>query len=85
MTWFASYVTERSQYVAIDGQICDSLAIQRGVPQGSILGPVLFLVYVNDFVLHLSNSTVGIFADDTTLAASTHYTDISTITNNVRS
>ena len=64
--WFASYLCERSQFVDIDGNISSSKSITCGVPQGSILGPLLYLIYVND--IHKScNSNIVSFADDTTL------------------
>ena len=48
MDWFRSYLCGRSQYVAVNGHVFDSLSITCGVPQGSVLGPLLFLIYVND-------------------------------------
>ena len=64
--WFASYLCERSKFVDIDGNISSSKSITCGVPQGSIIGPLLYLIYVND--IHRScNSNILSFADDTTL------------------
>ena len=78
LSWLKSYVTDRSQFVTIDGKQSDHLPIKQGVPQGSVLGPVLFLLFVNDIPLHLSHSSIDIFANDT-LSASTHWTDIPSI------
>ena len=67
--WFKNYLSCRQQYVDIDGITSHQVKIQIGVPQGSILGPLLFLLYVND----IGNSCHGMilsFADDTTLITS---------------
>ena len=65
--WIMSYPTGRKQYVGINGQKSELLIIEIGVPQGSLLGPRLFAIYVN----YLPNSSpkgyIHIFADDTTI------------------
>jgi hypothetical protein len=64
LDWFQSYLSGRSQRVLINGELSDSRSIDISVLQGSILGPILFLVMIND----LPNSTslfTSIFADDT--------------------
>jgi retron-type reverse transcriptase len=48
LNWFTSYLTGRQQRVLVHGATSDSLTVTSGVPQGSIIGPLLFLIYVND-------------------------------------
>ena len=69
LKWFGSYLSGRYQKVCVDGKLSEPLGIQSGVPQGSILGPALFLLFINDLPLVLKNS-IGIYADDSTLYAS---------------
>jgi hypothetical protein len=62
-----NYLLNRSQRVVIDGHPSDPLPISCGVPQGSILGPTLFLLYINDLVKSSSTFKTILFADDTNL------------------
>ena len=62
---FSSHITSRKQHVVIDGDNSDWCNVTLGVPQWSILGPVLFLIYINDLTDCVSNNTnVASFADD---------------------
>ena len=63
--WFASYLKNRKQFVSIGGHISSTQVIQTGVPQGSVLGPLLFLLYINDLNKSIKNSRAYHFADDT--------------------
>jgi hypothetical protein len=63
--WFKNYLAGRSQFVDVNGSKSDSLAIDISVIQGSILGPILFLCYINDFYSATTLFSV-LFADDTT-------------------
>ena len=68
--WLKSYLSERNQITVIDGITSSSSSISHGVPQGSVLGPLLFLIFIN----YLSNSSslfkFILFADDSTLSTS---------------
>lgn len=66
LQWFSSYLSGRKQRVVIPGASSDWANIQAGVPQGSILGPLLFLLYINDIVVNIK-ANVRLFADDTSL------------------
>ncbi len=66
LTWISSYLSDRKQKVVINGVKSDPKSINASVPQGSILGPLLFLVYVNDIVDDLETLPY-LFADDTSL------------------
>ena len=64
---FSSYLQKRTQFLSINGFDSDINAICCGVPQGSILGPVFFLIYMNDLFFSMKYCTVHHFADDTNL------------------
>jgi hypothetical protein len=67
--WFKSYLSNRSQFVQIGSTKSSSKKINIGVPQGSILGPILFLLYIND-IQEFTSLLAILFADDTALVAS---------------
>ena len=68
----ASFLTGRRFQVILDSQHSETYQVRSGVPQGSILGPVLFLIFINDISDNL-NSSLGIYADDTTLYSSLNH------------
>ncbi|CAB4028407.1 Hypothetical predicted protein, partial [Paramuricea clavata] len=68
LLWFKNYLSGRFQRVTVHGATSTTLSITSGVPQGSLLGPFLFSVYINDLPSYVSSSTgVGLFAVDTKL------------------
>ena len=65
--WFQSYLNSRKQTVSINGVRSEEVIMNYGVPQGSLLGPLSFLIYINDLHNAINHSTVRHFADDTNL------------------
>ena len=65
--WFESYLSNRIQYCSIDGHDSEPKTNLAGIPQGSSLGPILFLVYINDFTCTVEHSETNLFVDDTDL------------------
>ena len=70
LSWFKSYMSNRSQFVSYNGDVSATRRIKCGVPKGSILGPLLFLLYVNDLASVSEFLTSALFADDTNMFAS---------------
>ena len=67
LDWFTDYLKDRCQRVIINGQTSEWQHIKAGVPQGSNLGPLLFLVFINDIVHVIQHCQIRLFADDTCL------------------
>ena len=68
--WFSSYLSGRTQRCSVNGKLSTARTLSCGVPQGSILGPLLFLLYINDLPNSLQNAAPRMFADDTNLTLS---------------
>ena len=62
--WIKNYLSNRNQCVVANGTVSNKLPIVCGVPQGSVLGPLLFLIYINDIGNRIAHSTVRLYADD---------------------
>ena len=65
MTWFMSYLSKRRQYVADNNVSSSEAMVDDGIPQGSIIGPLIFIIYINDIVHSSSCLKYIVFADDT--------------------
>ena len=67
LKWFHSYLLGRSQYVVFNGSQSDVMKLSTGVPQGSVLGPLLFIIYMNDIHMASKCFKTILYADDTNL------------------
>ena len=75
MSWLESHLGDRKQFVSINGSESETLTMQHGVPQGSILGPILFLTYIND-IPEISNfAKIILYADDANIILTTNTID----------
>ena len=66
LCWIQSFLSGQTQRVAVEGELSDVGRVTSGVPQGSVLGPTLFSIYINDIGENIS-ARVRLFADDTIL------------------
>ena len=66
LAWINSWLTERFQRVVVDGEASSFVKVTLGVPQGTVLGPLIFLLFIND-IHENSDSTLRLFADDALL------------------
>ena len=69
--WISKWLSGQSQQVVLDGQASDPVPVLSGVPQGSVLGPILFLIFINDLPDNIKSS-VRLFADDCVLYRNIH-------------
>lgn len=78
-----SLLSDRKQFVQVENEISDTINICRGVPQGSIFGPLLFLLYINDIFENVSFLKCYTFADDVQLLATSESSDLVSFQNNI--
>ena len=81
--WLGSYLSDRKQYVSVNDALSDVCQVTHGVPQGSILGPLLFLIFINDFPDVNPFFKYSLFADDSTLTCKFSTSDETIIKNKI--
>ena len=64
LSWLRAFLSNRSQRVVVNGYSSPYVPVISGVPQGTVLGPLLFLIYINDISSYVKSSTIRLFADD---------------------
>ena len=64
LAWLKAFLTNRKQFVVVDNCRSESCYVKSGVPQGTVLGPVLFIVYINDMIEVVKSCEIALFADD---------------------
>ena len=87
LRWVHNYLTEREQFVVVEGSHSPTLEVLSGVPQGSVLGRLLFVIYINDVANCISGgSKINLFADDIALyGIITNHDDYSALQSDVNS
>ena len=81
-TWLRSHLSQRTQYCQVNGRMSEPLTILTGIPQGSVLGTLLFLLYINDLPKSVKSTRPEMFTDDTQIMTSSNDINIVTETLN---
>jgi len=83
VNWFTFYLSSRNQQCSVNGHLSADSQINCGIPQGSLIGPLLFLLYINDLLSSLDNATAPMNGDGTSIsfAAPTNYNDLEMMIN----
>ena len=82
LSWFQSYLSNRCQFVDFDGTYSTTRSLSTGVPQGSILGPLLFIIYMNDIYVASDKFRAVLYADDSNMISTLCSFDVSLSINN---
>ena len=82
--WFESYLSQRRQYIELNGQTSDEKTVIKGVPQGSILGSLLFIIFINDLFNVDINANLILYADDASVVCyADNFYELELVVNNV--
>ena len=74
--WFKSYLSQRKQVVSYNGVTSSTKVVSIGVPQGTVIGPMLCLLYLNDLSTAVNNACINIYADDVVIYTSDKSIDV---------
>ena len=85
LQWFTSYLRNRRQLVKLGDKQSNVAKVPHGIPQGTILGPLLFVVFVNELPFHVTSSTIDLYADYTTLTSCANYSSTDRLEQNLNS
>ena len=75
-SWFTSFLSNRKQFCTVNGQQSGARLVTCGIPQGSCLGPLLFIIYLNDFEKCIAFSKASMYADDTHVTLTSSNIDV---------